>query len=93
VDFHIGYVGAFVLAICFVMLGAGVMHNSGTQFEPGAAGFAAQTTSPAPQDADEQPAGGEIDQRQRQLEGEDTRRRDAVEGAEEPTDGSDESGE
>lgn len=42
VDFHIGYVGAFVLAICFVMLGAGVMHNSGTQFEAGAAGFAAQ---------------------------------------------------
>ncbi len=41
-DFHIGYIGAFVLAICFVMLGAGVMHNSGTQFEPGAAGFAAQ---------------------------------------------------
>ena len=32
-DFHIGYVGAFILAMCFVMLGAGVMHNSGTQFE------------------------------------------------------------
>lgn len=41
-DFHIGYVGAFVLAVCFVLLGAGVMHNSGTQFEAGAAGFAAQ---------------------------------------------------
>jgi Mn2+/Fe2+ NRAMP family transporter len=41
-DFHIGYVGAFVLAICFVLLGAGVMHNSGVQFESGAAGFAAQ---------------------------------------------------
>ena len=41
-DFHIGYVGAFVLAVCFVLLGAGVMHNSGTQFESGAAGFAAQ---------------------------------------------------
>lgn len=41
-DFHIGYVGAFVLAMCFVLLGAGVMHNSGIQFESGAAGFAAQ---------------------------------------------------
>jgi Mn2+/Fe2+ NRAMP family transporter len=41
-DFHIGYVGAFVLAICFVLLGTGVMHNSGQQFESDAAGFAAQ---------------------------------------------------
>ena len=41
-DFHIGYVGAFILAICFVLLGAGVMHNSGIQFEASAAGFAAQ---------------------------------------------------
>ncbi len=41
-DFHIGYIGAFVLAMCFVLLGAGVMHNSGLQFESSAAGFAAQ---------------------------------------------------
>ncbi len=41
-DFHIGYVGAFALAVCFVLLGTGVMHHSGTQFESGAAGFAAQ---------------------------------------------------
>jgi len=41
-DFHIGYIGAFILAMCFVLLGAGVMHNSGIQFEAGAAGFAAQ---------------------------------------------------
>jgi Mn2+/Fe2+ NRAMP family transporter len=41
-DFHIGYVGAFVLALCFVLLGAGVMHGSGLQFESGAAAFAAQ---------------------------------------------------
>jgi len=41
-DFHIGYVGAFVLAMCFVLLGTGVMHNSGIQFESDAAGFAAQ---------------------------------------------------
>jgi len=41
-DFHIGYIGAFVLALCFVLLGAGVMHNSGIVFEASAAGFAAQ---------------------------------------------------
>ncbi|HEX5763949.1 MAG TPA: divalent metal cation transporter [Woeseiaceae bacterium] len=41
-DFHLGYVGAFVLALCFVLLGAGVMHNSGLQFESGATEFAAQ---------------------------------------------------
>jgi Mn2+/Fe2+ NRAMP family transporter len=41
-DFHIGYIGAFALAMCFVLLGAGVMHNSGMQFESSAAGFAAQ---------------------------------------------------
>jgi Mn2+/Fe2+ NRAMP family transporter len=40
--FHIGYAGAFILAMCFVLLGTGVMHNSGIQFEAGAAGFAAQ---------------------------------------------------
>lgn len=41
-DFHIGYLGAFVLAMCFVLLGTGVMHNSGIEFEASAAGFAAQ---------------------------------------------------
>jgi len=41
-DFHIGYVGSFVLAICFVLLGAGVMYNSGVEFQSGAAGFATQ---------------------------------------------------
>lgn len=41
-DFHIGYVGAFVLALCFVLLGTGVMHNSGLQFASGATDFASQ---------------------------------------------------
>ena len=41
-DYHIGYIGSFVLALCFVLLGAGVMHNAGIQFESGAEGFAAQ---------------------------------------------------
>ena len=42
VDYHIGYIGSFALAVCFVLLGAGVMHDSGIQFESGAEGFAAQ---------------------------------------------------
>lgn len=41
-DFHVGYVSAFVLALCFVILGAGVMHNSGLQFKADAVGFAGQ---------------------------------------------------
>ena len=41
-DFHIGYVGTLMLSLCFVLLGTGVMHNSGIQFESSPAGFAAQ---------------------------------------------------
>ena len=41
-DFHIGYVGTIFLAVCFVLLGAGVMHGEGIQFESGAAAFASQ---------------------------------------------------
>ena len=41
-DFHIGYFGTFMLALCFVLLGTGVMHNSGVQFESSPAGFASQ---------------------------------------------------
>lgn len=41
-DFHVGYVGTFLLAICFVLLGTGVMHNSGIEFVGDPAGFAAQ---------------------------------------------------
>ena len=41
-DFHIGYFGTFLLALCFVLLGTGVMHNSGVQFESSPAGFATQ---------------------------------------------------
>lgn len=42
VDFHTGYFGTFLLALCFVLLGTGVMHNSGTEFVADPAGFAAQ---------------------------------------------------
>ncbi len=41
-DFHVGYFGTFVLALCFVLLGTGVMHNSGVEFAKSPAGFAAQ---------------------------------------------------
>jgi Mn2+/Fe2+ NRAMP family transporter len=41
-DFHVGYFGALVLAICFVLLGAGVMFGTGAQFEASAEGFATQ---------------------------------------------------
>jgi len=41
-DFHVGYIGTAFLAVCFVLLGAGVMHGSGTQFAPSAGKFAGQ---------------------------------------------------
>ena len=41
-DFHIGYFMALLLAICFLMLGTGVMHGKGLAFEESAGGFAAQ---------------------------------------------------
>ena len=44
-DFHIGYVGTAVLALCFLLMGAGVMHAKGVSFSPSAAGFAAQLIS------------------------------------------------
>lgn len=41
-DFHVGYIGIIVLAICFLLLGTGIMHGSGEAFEPAAGKFAAQ---------------------------------------------------
>lgn len=41
-DFNIGFVGTSVLAFCFVIMGTGVMYNSGIAFEASAAGFAEQ---------------------------------------------------
>jgi len=41
-DFNIGYLATMVLAICFLLLGAGVMHGSGVEIEASAAKFAAQ---------------------------------------------------
>lgn len=42
IDFHIGYLGTAALALCFLLMGAGVMHGSGTRFAETAGGFAAQ---------------------------------------------------
>ncbi len=41
-DFNIGYLATAFLALCFVLLGAGVMHGAGVQPANSAAGFAAQ---------------------------------------------------
>jgi Mn2+/Fe2+ NRAMP family transporter len=41
-DFHVGYMATVVLALCFVVMGAGVMYGSGERFAEGAGGFAAQ---------------------------------------------------
>ncbi|MCO4761836.1 MAG: divalent metal cation transporter [Myxococcales bacterium] len=41
-DFDIGYIGTALLAGCFLLLGAGVMHGKGVPIANGAAGFANQ---------------------------------------------------
>lgn len=41
-DFHVGFFGSMFLALCFVLLGAGVMHGTGVQFESSAGAFAMQ---------------------------------------------------
>ena len=41
-DFDIGYVGTGMMALCFLLMGAAVMHGSGTVFADSAGGFAAQ---------------------------------------------------
>lgn len=41
-DFNIGYLVTFVLGLCFIVLGASVMYNSGTSFSPNGATFAGQ---------------------------------------------------
>ena len=44
-DFHIGYVGTTILALCFMIMGAGVMFGSGATFVDSAGGFATQVVS------------------------------------------------
>lgn len=41
-DFKIGYIGTAFLAICFMLLGAGVLYGSGVKLAASAGGFASQ---------------------------------------------------
>ena len=41
-DFDVGYAGTLVLAVCFVLLGAGVMHAGGRSFAAAPGAFAGQ---------------------------------------------------
>lgn len=41
-DFHVGYLGTAFLALCFLLMGAGVMHGSGQRFPDSAGAFAGQ---------------------------------------------------
>lgn len=45
VDFHIGYIGTAVLALCFVLMGAGVLYGTGVPLSDSPSGFAAQIIS------------------------------------------------
>ena len=41
-DFHIGYLGTMFLSLCFMVLGAGVLHEQGNALARGASQFTAQ---------------------------------------------------
>jgi Mn2+/Fe2+ NRAMP family transporter len=41
-DFDVGYLATLILGVCFVVLGAAIMFNTGGTFKAGAAGFAGQ---------------------------------------------------
>lgn len=41
-DFHVGYFGSAFLALCFVVMGAGILHPAGAVLSDSPAGFAAQ---------------------------------------------------
>jgi len=44
-DFDAGYLITLVLAICFVLMGAAIMHKTGKTFSPAAAAFAGEVVS------------------------------------------------
>lgn len=41
-DFNVGYIGTAILALCFLTMGASVMHGSGIEFQNSAGAFAGQ---------------------------------------------------
>jgi len=44
-DFNLSFIGTLVLAICFMLLGAGLMHDKGIELQSGSAAFSAQLIS------------------------------------------------
>lgn len=44
-DFNIGYIGSTIMAVCFLLMGAAVMHTNGVAPVAQAAGFASQVIS------------------------------------------------
>ncbi len=44
-DYHVGYFSTLLTAVCFLVLGAAVMHGSGQQFSSNSAEFSAQLIS------------------------------------------------
>ena len=41
-DFNIGYIGTFIIGVCFLLMGALVMYGNGTEFSPSGVTFANQ---------------------------------------------------
>lgn len=41
-DFNVGYVGTILLAVCFMLMGAGLIHGKGITLESGSTAFSAQ---------------------------------------------------
>ena len=41
-DFNVGYIGTFLVGVCFLMMGALIMYNSGTEFSESGVKFAGQ---------------------------------------------------
>lgn len=41
-DFDVGYIGSAIIAVCFVIMGAGVMHSQNVDLASGSVGFASQ---------------------------------------------------
>lgn len=41
-DFNLGFVGTLILAICFLLMGAGLLHGKGVELASGSAAFSAQ---------------------------------------------------
>ena len=45
IDFNVGFIGTLILAVCFLIMGAGLMHGKGIELASGSAAFSAQLIS------------------------------------------------